>query len=239
MPERNGWSAVVFDFLSSDYPLLLTVVLMAWLSVRGSLSWIRGMLFDRTPWARIMSRVSVAAIAGFMLWTTIFDNWRQLLGYMMSEEERWRSDPYLLDPPADPVRLVTWILLGLSVLGGAMLYARYARGYLVPVATAPTALIVFYILNSLRVRFELVGPLSDRAVDLSQIGETIMIIVWFLMFYMVIGVLILCAYAVLWGPASILLGLIYRNTVGREQIVEPDMYRLMRERSLARQEDRS
>ena len=229
---------MVFDVLSSDYPLLLTVLLMVWLSVRRGLSWIRSMLFDRTPWARTMSRVAFALIGVFLLWATIFDNWRQLLGYMMSEKNRWRSDPYLLDPPADAVRVVTFILFGLAVFAGAMLYARYARGYLVPVTAAPTALIVFYILNSFRVRFELVGPLSDRAIDTSQIGETIMILVWFAMFYMVIAVLIICAYLAFWGPASILVGLVYRNTFGREKIEEPEMFRLMRERSLARQEDR-
>lgn len=236
--ERNGRRAVVFDFLSSDYPLLLTVLLMIWLSVRRGYSWITDMISDRVRWARFMSRAALAAIGGFLLWTTVFDNWRQLLGYLMSEKNRWRSDPYLLDPPPDAVRIVTWVWLALAVLGGAMLYARYARGYLVPIVAAPVGLVLFYVLNSFRVRFELVGPLSDRAMDLSQIGETIMILVWFAMFYVVIGVLIICAYAALWGPTSILIGLIYRNTFGRQRIEEPEMFRIMRERSLAREDKR-
>ena len=32
----------------------------------------------------------------FLLWVTVVDNWRQLLGFLVNQKERWRSDPYLL-----------------------------------------------------------------------------------------------------------------------------------------------
>jgi hypothetical protein len=170
----------------------------------------------------------------FLLWTTVFDNWRQILGYLVDKKDRWRSDPYLYEAPPDLIRYTTIALFLLSVLGGAYLYARYARGYLMPILLAPAGFIVFYVLNSFRMRFELQGPLSERGVDFTDIGEALMTTIWFSMFYVVMGILIFCAYAVFWGPASIVFSIIYRNTIGRQRIEEPEMYRVIRERSAAR-----
>jgi hypothetical protein len=223
----------MFQFLASDYPILLTLLLTLWLVVRRESSIVRWMLFDRVGWARTASRAALGAIVAFMLWATVVDNWRQLLGFFVNERERWRSDPYLYDPPAEPLRVLTFVLLGLAVLGGAYLYARYARGYLMPIVLTPAGLIVFYALNGFRMRFELGGPLSERGVTWSDPGQAVMTLIWFGMFYVVMVVLILSAWAILWGPAAILFSIVYRTTFGRERIEEPEMYRILRERSAA------
>ena len=225
-----------FRLLASDYPILITVLVMLWFGWRRNTWVLRWMWSDTTPWARVVSRVALVSAGAFLLWATVVDNWRQLLGLLVNEKERWRSDPYLLDPPADILRAVTLILFGATVLGAAFLYARYARGYLIPVVVAPTALVTFYALNSFRMRFELVGPLSDRGVDWSAPGEALMTLIWFGMFYVVMAVLIFSAFALLWGPAAILVSLIYRSTIGRERREEPEMYRILRERSAQRDE---
>ncbi|HUG17080.1 MAG TPA: hypothetical protein VMM78_18880 [Thermomicrobiales bacterium] len=228
----------MFNFLASDYPILLTLLLTIWLFVRREGSILRWMWFDRAPWARIVTRASIGLMLACVLWVAVVDNWRQMLGFMMGEKERWRSDPYLYDPPADVLRVTTFALFGLAVLGGAYLYARYARGYLMPIVLAPLALPVFYALNTFRTRFELEGPLSERGVDFTDPMQALMTFVWFAMFYCVMIVLTLSAYVIFWGPASIVVSIIYRSTIGRERVEEPDMYRLLRSRSLARREDR-
>jgi hypothetical protein len=204
------------------------------LIVRSSPSVFLMMWNDRDPGSRVASRIAIGSIGAFLLWTTVFDNWRQLLGYLVNEKQRWRSDPYLNDPPADAVRAVTFILFGCAVLAGAYLYARYARGYWVPVVVTPLALTTFYALNGFRMRFELVGPLSERGVDWSDILGAAATLFWFGVFYCVLVVLIASAYALFWGPTSIVVALLYRSTIGRQRIEEPEMYRILRERSMAR-----
>jgi hypothetical protein len=234
---RNAKRIYMFRLLASDYAILFSLVFCLWLFMRRESSVVRWMLFDKVRWARIASRVAIGSIIAFALWTTVIDNWRQMLGFLVNERDRWRSDPYLYDPPADPLRAMTFILLGAAVLGGAYLYARYARGYLMPIVLTPVALITFYALNSFRMRFELEGPLSERGVNWSDPGQAVMTLIWFAMFYVVMTILIMSAWAILWGPASIVFSIIFRSTIGRERIEEPDIYRALRERSAARQEN--
>ena len=51
------------------------------------------------------------------------------------------------------------------------------------------------------------------------------------MFYVVMSILIYCAYILLWGPVAFVAALIYRTTFGRRAIEEPEMFRIIRERS--------
>lgn len=220
----------LFDVFASDYPITLSVLLVLWLIVRPQRSIVRWMWNDQSPRERLLSRAAIVVAAIALAWITVFDNWRQLLGFLVDKKDRWRSDPYLFEPPADIVRVITFTLVALTVLGGAYLYARYARGYLMPIVLAPVAFAVFYVLNSFRMRFELEGPLSERGVDWTHAGEALMTIVWFAMFYAVMAILIACAYLIFWGPASIVVSLLYRNTIGRQRIEEPEMYRILRER---------
>lgn len=227
----------MFRFLASDYPILLSLLFVIWLAVRREGSILRWMWFDSVRWARIASRAAIGLILGFTLWVTVVDNWRQMLGFLMDEKDRWRSDPYLYDPPADVLRATTFVLFGLAVLGGAYLYARYARGYLIPIVLTPVALPLFYALNTFRVRFELQGPLSERGVDFTDFGQASMTILWFLMFYAVMVILTTSAYAIFWGPASIVVSLVYRSTIGRQRVDEPEMYKALRGASRAKREE--
>lgn len=228
-----------FDAFASDYAILFALLLILWLAVRRESSIVRWMWNDQNPTARIASRVAFGSIGAFLLWTTVFDNWRQMLGFLVDGKNRWRSDPYLYEAPPDALRFVTFALLGLAVLGGAYLYARYARGYLMPILLAPVGLAIFWVLNTFRMRFELQGPLSERGVDFTDPGEAFMTVVWFSMFYLVMAILIFSAFALLWGPVSVVVSLIYRNTIGRETIEEPEMYRVLRNRSSTTDNDRA
>lgn len=226
---------MIFDFLASDYPILLALASSIALLVRAQRSVAREMWFDREPGPRLASRIAIALLGAFMLWATVLDNWRQLLGYMMSAKDRWRSDPYLYEPPPDVIRWLTFVLLGAAVLGMAWLYARHARGYVYPVLLAPLGLVLFFALNTFRTRFEVGGPLSERGVDFSDPGEAIMTLIWFGLFYVVMLVLIVSVFIMLWGPTAVVVGLLYRNTIGKVRIEEPDMFRLMRERREGRE----
>lgn len=229
---------MIVDFLVSDYPILLALVITLLLVARFNAGFIRWTWNDPDPPSQLASRLAIGSIFVFGIWATVFDNWRQLLGRLvkvLDEKSAWRSDPFLYGPPPDAVRAVTWLLLACVVLGGAYLFARYARGaYYLPVILWPLALTAFYALNALRMRFELVGPLSPSSVNFRDPFEAVTTMVWFLCFYWVMAFLIFCAFTLLWAPTAIVVALLYRNTVGRQHIEEPDMFRLVRERSATR-----
>jgi hypothetical protein len=224
----------MFTFLTSDYPLLLTIILISAFIIRPNRSVVRWMWNDPTPWARAASRLSFGAVAVFLLWTTVLDNWRQMLGYLVDEHNRWKSDQYLSDPPPDSVRFFTFVLFGLSVLAGCYLYARYARGYFIPILAGPLGFVTFYILNGFRMRFETIGPLSEGA-DYTSPLEAASMLFWFGVLYCAMFVLFAAVYAFFWGPAAIIFSLVFRRTIGKEHVEEPAMYRVLRERRMARE----
>ncbi len=222
---------MIFEFLASDYPITGTVVLgigLVWAQNKSTFSW---MWNDRQMWPRRMARGTFAVIGLFLAWVTIFDNWRQLLGFLVDEKDRWRSDLYLYEPPSDVIRAVTWTLLALSVLGAAFLFAHYGDGFFLPLVISVVGVIMFFVLNNLRMTFEPAGPLSERGVDFTEPLQALMTFIWFAMFYAVMAILIYSAFAILWGPTAFLFALIYRSTIGRRKVEEPELFRLMRERS--------
>ncbi|MEX1158559.1 MAG: hypothetical protein WEC79_06485 [Thermomicrobiales bacterium] len=225
----------MLDFLTSDYAILLTLVLIGGFAIRPHLWVVRRMWNDEVPWARTASRIVLGTLGLFVVWTTVLDNWRQMLGYLVSERDRWKSDLYLSAPPSDPVRYVSLGLVVASVLGAAYLYARYARGYFMPIIAGPIGLVVFYALNGFRMRFDVVGSLWQGGVDWTSPFEVGATLTWFGVEQCIMFVLIVSAFAFLWGPTAIVVSLIYRRTIGRETVVEPAMYRILRERKVARQ----
>ncbi|HYI16951.1 MAG TPA: hypothetical protein VEX37_16245 [Thermomicrobiales bacterium] len=225
----------MIDFLTSDYAILLTVLLIGGFLIRPHRWVVRRMWTDDLPWARITSRIALSTIGLFLVWTTVFDNWRKMLGLLVDEKNRWKSDLYRTEPPADAVRMVTIALFFLSVLGASYLYARYARGYFIPIIVAPIGLIVFYALNGFRMRFDVVGALWQGGVDWTKIEEVIPTLTWFGVDQSILFVLILSAFAVFWGPTAIIFSLIFRRTIGRETVDEPAMYRVLSERRVARE----
>jgi len=225
----------MIKFLTSDYAILLTLLLIGGFIIRPHVWVLRRMWNDDLSWARKASRASLVSLAAFVLWTTVFDNWRKVLGLLVDERNRWKSDLYRSDPPPDAVRAITIGLFVLSILGTSYLYARYARGYFIPIIAGPIGLAVYYTLNGFRMRFDVVGALWKGGFDWTDpvwVGSTI---TWFGVDQSILFVLIVSAFAFIWGPSAILFSLIYRRTIGREVVSEPAMYRILRERQMARE----
>lgn len=220
------------DFLTSDYAILITIVLIGGFLIRPHRWVVRRMWNDETPAARVASRIAIGTIGGFLIWTTLFDHWRLMLGYLVDERNRWKSDLYKSEPPSDIVRFVTIALFFGAVLGASYLYARYARGYLMPIIAAPIGLVLFYTLNGFRMRFDVVGSLWQGGVDWRSPEEVGATLTWFGVDQVILFTLIMSAFAIFWGPSAIIFSLIYRRTIGREVVDEPAMYRILRERSM-------
>src|SRR4051794_30818185 len=109
VPATRQDAHMIFDFLVSDYPILLTLLGGLWLLGSHNRSAVSWMWNDKQPLARRISRISIGAVFALALWVTAFDNWRQLIGLLVSKKDRWRSDPFLYGPPADAIRLVSFV----------------------------------------------------------------------------------------------------------------------------------
>jgi hypothetical protein len=222
----------------SDWGILFAILVVLLAFSKFYRSTVETMLLDRDDIYRRLSRASVGAILLTLLWITAFDNWRKILGvltrYTHDERRANQSDPFFADPPDDIVRWITFMLIAASILGGAYLFARYARGYWGPLVFTPIAVALYYIFNAFRLRLDVD---SVRIADQSITGlwEIVSTLVWIVSIWATFVLLIACAFTMLWGPVAFVVALIYRNTVGKIRYEEPDMFRKMRERSEAQQ----
>lgn len=236
-PGLRGSPTSVFEILVSDWGILAALCITLVGLMRLYRSAIEVMLLDREKLYQTLSRATFLVTALFLVWVTVFDNWRQLLGevstYTHNEKTGMASDPFANTPPGDFERSVSYILFGLVVLGAAYLFARYARGYWGPLVATPIALAMYYVFNAFRVRMD-VDSVRIAFADISSGLDVIATLFWIAGLWISFSLLILCVFMLFWGPASIVVSLIYRSTVGKVVYAESDMFRIIRERSEAR-----
>jgi hypothetical protein len=227
----------VFEILVGDWGILAALCIMLAAAMRLYRSTVQLMFFEREPVYRLLSRATFGVTAVFLLWVTLFDNWRQLLGvvstYTHDVKTGRASDPFGNPPPSDVERTISYVLFGLVVLGTAYLFARYARGYWGPLVATPVALAMYYVFNAFRVRMD-VDSVRIADASISSPLDVISTLFWIAGLWTSFAVLILCVFLLFWGPASIVVGLIYRSTAGKVVYTESEMYRTIRERSEAR-----
>ncbi len=108
----------------------------------------------REPGWRLLARLGFGATVALLLWGTLADSWRKMLGEALDQGERFLSQRFVRDPVAPEVRAVTLALLALSLLTLAPLLARYAGGYLLQLALVITGLAAFVPLYLVRQRLD-------------------------------------------------------------------------------------
>jgi hypothetical protein len=91
----------------------------------------------------------------FIAWTSIFDNWRQLIGLPYRLSQRFPSQRVEYNPPSDDVRMVTFILLGISLLFVACLVARHVGGVIIQLVLLLAAITFWAPIFIFRQRFDL------------------------------------------------------------------------------------
>lgn len=223
----------MFEFLVGDYGILFGLVIVCIGIARLYPSTVRSMLYDNGLWYRRISRAAFGAVIAFAVWATVFDNWRQLLGvptgWLWNQELAVASDPFYSGEVGDSIRLVTWILCALAVVGGAYLFARYGSGYIAPILITPVALIIFFTFNTFRLRMD-VESVRIAAAEFENPIEVISTLFWVTGLYVSMAILIICLYLMAWGPVSVLAAIIYRRTVGKVVIEEPQIFKRLSER---------
>jgi hypothetical protein len=104
---------------------------------------------------RIIARAALISTAIFIAWTSIFDNWRQLIGLPYRLSQRFPSQRVEYNPPSDDVRTVTFILLGISLFFVACIVARHVGGVIIQLILLVAAISFWAPLFIFRQRFDI------------------------------------------------------------------------------------
>ncbi len=223
----------MFKFLTSDYPIAITVILILFAGVRADWSLVIGIWNETSPKLRQISRAALLSFVAFIVWATVADNWRQLIGRFVDDKNRAGSDLYVFVQPDAWLRYTSYVLFFATVVAGAWIFARYGRGWIMPAFLTPLAIATFFVLNAFRMRFEKVGPLSSRSVNYWDPVEAVPSLIWYFALYVVLAVLIFSIYTMFWGPAAIIARVIYNNTLGRNRFVQHSIFDTLSERRAA------
>lgn len=96
---------------------------------RANRGFLRDIASDPEASWRVLAWAAVAAFLTLLVWISVFDNVRQLIAWPYRSLQRFPSRRLEFDPPSHEIRVVTLILLALTLLLMAALFARHVGGY--------------------------------------------------------------------------------------------------------------
>lgn len=143
------------DLLINRQVFGLVVVLVLALAALGSRLFLREVFADSSPGWRLCARSWAIAVVTFTGWTSIFDNWMQLVGEPFRISHQWASERIVTDPVALEIRIVTYILLAITVILTAAIFARHVGGYGLQISTLIIASILWIPLFVIRQRLDI------------------------------------------------------------------------------------
>jgi hypothetical protein len=132
--------------------VLTLVILFVGMKNRG---FVREIADDPDRFWRFIARAALVSTGVSIAWTSIFDNWRQLIGLPYRLSQRFPSQRVEYNPPSDDVRMVTFILLGISLLFVACLVARHVGGVIIQLLLLLAAITFWAPIFIFRQRFDL------------------------------------------------------------------------------------
>ncbi len=98
-------------------------------------SFIREVRFDQSRFWRVIARLAAITGAATLLWTTLFDDWLQIIAEPYRLSMKWNYQRVVLDPVDPAIRAVSVALIGLTLLWLACLFARHVGGYMLQFGT--------------------------------------------------------------------------------------------------------
>jgi hypothetical protein len=111
---------------------------------------------DPQPAWRALAWVAFGSTAALALWGTLADNWRKMVGEALDINEKYVSQRLVPEPVPRDIRAVTVVLLAVSLLTMAPLFARHVGGYLYQISLTISAVALFILFYFLRQRLDTV-----------------------------------------------------------------------------------
>ena len=223
----------MFEFLVGDFAIVMgatIVIVIAWRIFPFAVNRI---LRDKPPIFGYINRGIFLTGAATILWIALFDNWRQVIGiptgWLQDDKSQRASDPFYTGDISDPVRAVGWVLFIASVIGGAYLFARFSRGYAEPIILGPIGLVSFFILNTIRLRYD-VDSVRIAYGTIDSALDMILTLMWVGVLWISMGLIVLAMYLLVWAPVALLFSFVYRKIISPPSYEEPPIFRRIRER---------
>lgn len=145
----------VEDLLVNRQIFGLVMVLSLALSALVFRLFLREVFADSSAGWRLCARIWAVAIVTFTIWTSIFDNWIQLIGEPFRLSHQWASERIVTDPVAIEIRTVTYVLLAVTVVLTAAIFARHVGGYGLQISTLIIASILWMPIFVIRQRLDI------------------------------------------------------------------------------------
>lgn len=227
----------VFEFLVGDFSVVAGATLAIIAVWRIFPFAVTRILRDEPAYRKYLNRGILACGAAAILWIGVFDNWRQVIGiptgWVQDDKAQRASDPFYSGDVSDPVRAVSWILFMAAVVGGAYLFARFARGIAEPLILGPLSLISFFVLNTIRLRYDVDSVRIAYGTIESPI-DIVLTLTWIAALIVSMGLIVSAMYLMVWSPIALVFSVIYRKLFNRQRYEEPPIYRRIRERRIER-----
>jgi hypothetical protein len=200
---------VLFSFLTSNYPIsIIIAVFVALWAYRNRDSILLAMNGDTPIWNWI-GRVAVGATTFGFVWITVFDNWRQMLGYLVQERVRYRADPLEAAVVGDGARTVSLVLLGLSVVALAAIYARHRGAFVFLVISFLFAPLYAVVFNEVRMRADVFLRVSDTALAGGDPVDIGFVLFWASGLLIIIATVVVTAYLFLFALVALPIRIVY------------------------------
>ncbi|MFL5758474.1 MAG: hypothetical protein ACJ789_01975 [Thermomicrobiales bacterium] len=195
-------------FLASNEALgLVLSLVLIFIGIKNR-AYVREITGDSDRLWRILPKAAFVATAVFIAWTSVFDNWRQLIGLPYRLSQKFPSQRVEYNPPPDGIRTITFILLGASLVLVACLVARHVGGVLIQIILFMAAVTFWAPIFAIRQRFDVNLSLGFEGsptspIDVSGYG------LWVFMAWSLDIILILMSYILLLAitavPVTVLL----------------------------------
>jgi hypothetical protein len=204
--------------LASNEVLGLVLGLILVLIGLKNRGFIREIFNDPDRLWRIIPRAAAIATAVFIVWTSLFDNWRQLIGLPYRLSQKWPSQRVEYNPPSHDVRTVTFILLGISLVLVACVVARHVGGVIVQILLFMATVTFWAPIFAIRQRFDVNLSLGFDGKPTSPV-DIVGYLLWVLMAWSLDIVVIMLSYILLLSLVAVPITILLEITRLRQQKV--------------------
>jgi hypothetical protein len=198
----------VDNMLASNEALGLALCLVLAVIALKNRGFLREIFNDPDRLWRIIPRVALIETAVLVVWTSLFDNWRQVIGLPYRLSQKWPSQRVEYNPPSDDVRTVTMILLAVSLVLVACVVARHVGGVIIQILLFMAAVTFWAPIFAIRQRFDVNLSLGFDGSITSPVN-VVGYLLWVLMAWSLDIIVIMLTYVLLLSlvaiPVTILL----------------------------------
>lgn len=190
------------DFIGGNLVLGLALVVAIGVGVARNRRAVAEPLQARQRGWRVLARTAYGSLAALVLWGTLADSWRKLLGEALDTGERYASQRIVQQPVPESIRGITMILLAVALVACAPLVGRYAGGYGLQVVLLVAGTTGFLILFTLRQRLDTMLVTVDRLPPVFS-AEMLATLVFILLDYAVNVALLVLTFLALLGLVAL------------------------------------